>query len=150
MQVQVAGENRAADFGSELSDQAKRLVAAVAQHRLLRDEQWSALSLRHCRSEAEFLDRLLDLMWSRAELNTRDFYIPRRRGVRGRLLAGIKRILWKLLRYQHDQMAFQQNTVNTQLTVALAFIRAEYRLKLFELERRLESLEKAVKNERSH
>ena len=90
------------------------------------------------------LDRLVEFVRSRSSLHTDDFYIPRRPGAAGHLLAWARQKLWRLLRYQHDRMAFQQNLVNSQVTLALEFMRSEYRRQSAELSARLEQVEQAL------
>lgn len=122
MKLTVASQDRSADLGAE--------VAAAAQRRSLKPPRMlspghSALALKTARTEREFLDKYIELVGLRHGAVTSDFDIPRKPGAVGALLAKVRGFLWKLLRYQHDRMAFQQNLINELLVDALAFERNE-------------------------
>ena len=138
MRIWVSGVDRSADLGPAIAGEAEPLSRAKDAPV---DQAESVLRLREAGSEAEYLDKLEQVLWGRTGVSTCDFYVPHRRGMAGRCAAAVKRLAWKLLRYQHDRIAFQQNTVNTQLTVALELQRGEYRKRIAELEARIESLE---------
>jgi hypothetical protein len=101
----------------------------------------AVLALRTCTTEAEFDARFADLLRQRAGLDTGAFAIPRKPGVAGRCLAAVKAALWKLLRYQHDHMAFQQSAWNAAAAAALEAERAAWRRELAALEQRVRELE---------
>jgi len=114
MQLLIAGEDRSRDLGPAIARGAPQTRAA---RRYAPAD--SALSLKAAKDEADFAERFCRLVWMRHSLRTDDFPIPSRPGWRGRVMAGIKRVLWKLLRYQHDRIAFQQNLLNELLIAAL-------------------------------
>ncbi len=62
----------------------------------------------------------------------------------GTLLRRVKAFLWRLLRYQHDRMAFQQNTINELVVSAVDFQRDATQHSLALLERRIRDLESEV------
>jgi hypothetical protein len=100
----------------------------------------SALSLRDAASEREFLDRFIDLTRRKHHADTFRIDVPRRPGMGGAALARVRQFLWKLLRYQHDRMAFQQNLINSQFAAAIEFQKDEARRvegRVAELEKRL-------------
>ena len=143
MRLTVANSDVTDGLGQEVSSSARAMVAAKTRDELpiflqVRD---SVLSLRAAKNEADYLDRLTTLMLSRTGIGTLDFHIPRRPGFIGNCGAALKRFLWKLLRYQHDRVAFQQNCINIQLTAAIEFMRAEYEHKIEALERKVAELE---------
>lgn len=140
MRLTVANNDVTAGLGQEVSISAKAMVADKARDEVSAED--SVLSLRLAKNEADYLDRLMALMRSRAGTGNYDFHVPRKPGLVGNLGALLKRVLWKLLRYQHDRVAFQQNSVNTHLTAALELMRSEYEHKIEVLERKIAELEK--------
>ncbi len=94
--------------------------------------------------EAAYQDRLLTIFGNRTQIGFERMRRPPARGVRGRLLAAVRRLLWSLMRGPHDWVAFQQNAVNEQAIKALAL---EVRLRRREgevLRTRLDALERTV------
>ena len=144
MKVIVAGEDKSESLGGEIAGAAKAMVSAKGKDELPRffGPEASALSLRSSKNEAEYLDKLTTLMLSRTGVGTYDFYIPRKPGLLGSFTAAVRRVLWKLLKYQHDRSAFQQNSINIQLTAAIEFMRAEYEKKVSALEKKVIELQK--------
>ena len=100
-----------------------------------------ATSLRGCRNESEFFDRLLKLIRRKNHVDTLRFIIQRKPGFAGSVWAAIRLKLWNLLRYQHDRVIFRQNMVNSQLTSAIEFEREMLRSEVRRLEKRIEQLE---------
>lgn len=144
MKIVVTGADRSKDLGQEIASAARAMVAAKAKDELpvFLAAADSILSLRAAKSEAGYLDGLTTVMLSRTGVGTFDFFIPRKPGPLGSAGAAVKRFLWKLLRYQHDRVAFQQNSINIQLTAAIEFLRAEYEHKIATLEKKVSELEK--------
>lgn len=144
MRLEVAGRDRSGDLGRDIAGAAGTMVAAKTEDELpaLLEPGKSVLSLRSSKNEAEYLDRLTTLMLSRTGVGTFEFYVLRRPGLLGNAGAALKRILWKLLRYQHDRVAFQQNSINMQLTAAIEFMQAEYEQRIEALEKKVAELEK--------
>ena len=140
MKIQVANQDRTADLGAVLRQQAAGRQPVGLPPRLA--PQHSALALRDARNTAEFQDLLVNLIRIRRGITTADFPIPRKPGWKGGLLAGIRKFLWKLLRYQHDRMAFQQNVLNELLIGALEFERGQRLAETGALRRRIEALER--------
>jgi hypothetical protein len=98
-------------------------------------------SLLQARNEEEFLTHLLAKLRTESGLHASALTPPTRPGPLGHLQGAIRRFLWKLLRYQHDHMAFQQSAINSQTAAALEFLRAEYQRDLDRLSQRLAALE---------
>lgn len=137
MKIVVAGQDRTAEWGPALAEDAKR--RARDPRCAFLDWSVNALSLRDAHDEADYLDRLIRLARAKNHVDTLEFDIPRRRGLPGAILALFKKALWKLLRYQHDRMTFRQNLVNSNLMDLIEFQRAELRRlsdRLTEAERR--------------
>ena len=81
----------------------------------------------------------------RAGVSTDDFYIQRRPGWRGRAATAVRKVLWKLLRYQHERVVFQQNTINSQLALALQLVQSDHLSEIRALEARVRALEEALR-----
>jgi hypothetical protein len=105
-------------------------------------EEISALALSRTKSAEDYLGELTRLLRYREGVDTRSFHIPVRPGPCGRMIGRVKQGLWKLLRYQHERMAFRQNLINAQLTSALEFEIVQRRQETDDLKRRLAELEK--------
>jgi len=102
------------------------------------------LDLREARDESDFMARLLKRFGNRTQIGFERMRRPPARGLKGKVLEAVRRVLWSLMRGPHDWAAFQQNAVNEQTIRALAL---EVRLRRREgeaLRARLEALERAV------
>ena len=146
--VLIGGQDRTTDVG-------QAIVAAAAQRRAaapdpVDDRVAGILALRQAGSESEFNARLIELLQQRAGLDTGPFPIPRKPGRAGRMVARAREALWKLLRYQHDRMAFQQSALNLQTAYALEFERDELLRKVRALEERVAALEAGKSGEGQH
>lgn len=137
MNLSIAGKDRSADIGASLTRQAARHQGALSPW----SPQDSALSLKDSRNAADYLERFCKLMRLRYALTTETFPIPARPGAAGNLLRKLKGFLWKLLRYQHDRMAFQQNSINELVISSIDFQQAAAQRKLDSLEQRIRTLE---------
>ena len=141
MRVWVGEADRSDSLGRDVSAQAATLQAHPDTPPPL-EAFHSSLILREAQSEADYNQKLVDLLVLKSGGSTSDFYIQRRPGLAGSLAAAFKRALWKVLRYQHERVIGQQNAVNAQLTMALQFLHAEYTRDIAELRRRVAALEK--------
>ena len=139
MNLTIAGKDRSGDLGRDVAAEAWRLQASGTIGAL--SPEHSALVLKASADRANYLCRYVDLLRLRHGIRTVDYYIPRASGLRGRASAAVKAVLWKLLRYQHDRMAFQQNAVNELAIDALEFQRDETERELTDLKRRVAALE---------
>ena len=142
MKLIVAGRDRTRDLGEALERQARNRPASALTRRIA-DER-DVLALKASDSESVWLDRHLDLLRNRNCLDTNAFAVCAGRGPAGRLLFGLRRFFWKILRYQHDWHVFQQNSVNVQLSYGLEFERDERRRQAADLDRRMQVLEARV------
>ncbi|MCX6991986.1 MAG: hypothetical protein NT011_02465 [Kiritimatiellaeota bacterium] len=143
MKISVAGQDRTHDLGRELRRQVEAMEHVAASRKLAPfPPEISALALARAQSEAEYLDRLIGLIRCRNAIDTLDFAIPRKPGATGLFMARLKALLWKLLRYQHDRVAFRQNLINTQLTSTLEFEFTQRQKETADLKRRVTELEK--------
>jgi len=137
MFIRIAGQDRSADIGVELASRAARHQGALS--RWSPDD--SALSLMTARDPGDYLDRFCRLLRLRYTVSTEAFPIPGKSGTVGTLMRKFKSILWKLLRYQHDRMAFQQNAINELVISSVDFQRAASQQSMAALEQRIQSLE---------
>lgn len=134
----------------DVSESLGRDVAVLAGQRAslgsprFHDPRVSALSLRECRSETEFLSRFMQHLRWRHGATAEPFDIPRRPGVIGAFLQVLRRFLWKLLRYQHDRMVFQQNMINEMIIHGLEFEMESSRQRISALESELARLKRNV------
>lgn len=140
MNLSVAGKDRSGDLGRAVAADAARLQASGDVGAL--SPEHSALVLKAAADRADYLRRYVDLLRQRHGVRTADFYVPRRPGWVGWVAGSVKTLLWKLLRYQHDRIAFQQNAVNELAIDALEFPREELERDLADLKRRMAALER--------
>jgi hypothetical protein len=138
MFLSVAGRERTQELGGELAARAGRRPPLKCPP--LAPEH-SALSLGAARNRRDYLERFAVLIRIRQGLKTDSFDIPAPAGWRGGLLRAARTVLWRLLRYQHDRMAGQQNTINEFLIYAWELERQQVRQELAALTERCERLE---------
>lgn len=140
MQLEIAGQDRTADIGADLTRRAARHQGPLSR--------WaaadSALCLKSSRDAGEYLTQYCRLLRLRYAVSTESFPIPGKPGAKGRILRRIKGFLWTLLRYQHDRMAFQQNAVNELVISAIEFQREAGQQAIASLEKRIHDLEAEV------
>ncbi len=142
MHLVIAGKDRTADLGAALRRDAEAMARGGRDRTPPRlPPAISALVLRQAGSDAAYLDEFLRLLRYRDGVDTCAFAIPGRPGPLGRLAVAVRRLLWRLLRYQHDRMAFRQNLINSALVSALEFEQSRRRAACDALERRLAALE---------
>ena len=132
MKLIVAGKDRSHDIAPEIA-QAALATSRLDEPPVFPSDDYSVLSLRAAQTDGEFLDAMIKAMWNRTGISTLDFHVPGRTSVKGRIMTAVRRFLWKLLRYQHDRIAFQQNTINAQMTAAIEFLRTEQKREILEL-----------------
>ena len=101
-----------------------------------------ALNLRQSTSEAQYLNEFLRLIRYREGLSTLPYQVPSRKGLVGHLLRWLKKLLWRLLNYQHARIAFRQNLINNQLTSALWMESLARQNEISALKQRIAALEK--------
>ena len=141
MRLTIAGKDRTADLGAELSRRSARLHGALSPWL----PQHSALSLRDSRDSSDYFDRFCRLVRLRHEVNTGIFHIPVKPGWLGKHVRQVKTLLWKALRYQHDRITFQQNIINELVVSGVDFQNSAVMRKMAGLERKVEQLESELK-----
>jgi|GEM_PF-6736934 len=138
MKVTVAGKERSeelcAGFPSRMAEMAAHPTAPYKvgpeQGRLPASALWLATAA----NEREFLDRLISISRTGVGVGAIDFYIPRKPGLAGAAMAAIRRMFWKLLKFQQDEFAFHQTAVNMQLVSIIELLREEHRRDIARLE----------------
>ena len=136
MNVTIGGVSKNDDIVPQIVAEAGRLTATRTIGALAPDH--TALRLKASADLDDYVGRFVDLLRIRHGIRTADYYIPRGPNLRGKVAAALKTFLWKLLRYQHDRIAFQQSTANELAINALEFQAG----RIAELERRLARIEK--------
>lgn len=142
MKILVAGQDRTHDLGAEIQKRAadlKKRKGRAAPPKI--SSEIGALALHKANSDADYLNHFIRLLRYRDAFDTYDFDIPRKPGLFGAIMARVKGVLWKLLRYQHDRIAFRQNLINGLFTSAIEFEAAERKRKDNELGARLDKAE---------
>ena len=142
MKILIAGQDCTKELGGEIAQKAaelKKLTGRAAPPKI--SAEIGALSLHKAFSDADYLNHFVRLLRHRDAFDTYDFDIPRKPGPFGAVMAAIKMVLWKLLRYQHDRIAFRQNLINGLFTSAVEFEMAERKKTDDELARRLNKTE---------
>lgn len=142
MKIMIAGQDCTKELGGKIRQRAvelKKLTGRAAPPEV--SVEIGALALHKAASDADYLNHFVRLLRYRDAFDTYDFDIPRKPGVAGSIMARIKKVLWKLLRYQHDRIAFRQNLINGLFTSAVEFEMAERKRTDDELNRRLDKAE---------
>lgn len=117
MKILLAGKDVTEAWRGDLARETSRMAESGAC--IFLPAEISALRLREAKSESEYTEILTDLVRRRQHIDALGFKVQRRRGWIGVPLWIVRVILWKLLRYQHDRMAFRQNQVNSNLMALL-------------------------------
>ena len=142
MELWIAGQDRSEDLGRELADTAAaRADRGLA---LLMEGEAEILGLGTSADTAGYLAEHIRLMRIRTGVEASQFAFRGSPGVVGRLMYGIRRFLWKILRYQHDWFTFHQNNVNAQLAYGLDFEHEQRSEAMRGLDERVKRLEASV------
>jgi hypothetical protein len=145
MKVFVRGEDRTDSLGALVTEAAEKLESAELEETMRRESD--VLALRETRDEAQFQARHAKLLRSRDRLDTSRFVLPPPEGVVGKIAFFLRMFLWKLLRYQHDWVAFVQNGINVQQTQQMEMERRNRKRDFADLEKRVAALEKRERGE---
>mgnify|MGYP001585232594 CR=1 FL=1 len=141
MRLVIAGKDRTSDLGQAMAARAARHQGALSAW----SPRDSALFLRESRDSSDYFDQFWRLMRLHHSVSTDFFHIPARPGRAGNLTRQIKKVLWRVLRYQHDHVTFQQNIINELVTSAAEFQQAIARKQVADLERKVRRLEAGLK-----
>ena len=110
-------------------------------YRDARIAQAERTNLANLQDDETFLRYYLDCLRNAVFIDINDFEIRERRRLGAGMLVGLKKILWKLLKFYTYRLWSQQNQVNGMLVTALEGLDEKYRKRLRDLERRLAALE---------
>lgn len=141
--IWLAGEDRTPDLLPRLQQAVGQRDQKTAEQAL---RQATIPALKEQPNDAAELDQWLALLRAYGSVRTDSYDIPARPGLAGRLMKGLKQVLWKLLQYQHDRMAVQQHAVNLQLMSAIEAVLQEQRRENLALRERVAMLEKRLKD----
>lgn len=93
--------------------------------------------------------KFLEMLRHKSQIDTQTFTMPRKPGLWGGLMAAVRKLLWKILRYQHDRMSIRQNRVNSWI-ISLVESRTEsIQADMNQLQKRLAKLEASAKPDAS-
>ncbi|MFH1477126.1 MAG: hypothetical protein ABIH24_06530 [Verrucomicrobiota bacterium] len=139
MRVLIASQDQTETVGAQIRENARR-HAMEGGPRFLFPEH-SAIALKAARDQADYLRIYNRLIGIRHGIQTESFAIPRKAGWIGKIAVRIREFLWKLLRYQHERIVWQQNLINELVIAGLEFEREEYHRAIARLEKRMARLE---------
>lgn len=118
---------------------AKKMERGVySDARIARAERANLVNLRN---QDEFLEFYLRCLSDAAFVDISDFEIRERRRGLAPLLVGLKKTIWKLLKFYTYRLWSQQNQVNGLLVTAIEGIDEKYQAKIKQIEKRVEELE---------
>ena len=139
MKITVAGKDRTGDVGHAI--QARAATFAPISNYGPSD---SALSLREAANEDKYVAKFNTLLRHHRSIKTDIIPVSQRGGMAGRVACMFKKVLWRLLRHQHDRIAAQQNAINELLVMSFVLQYDAYKRKIEAIERRLADIEKAL------
>ena len=137
--IWLAGRDLWPEWRSDLQTRAR----ALREDPLLEPlpPSLKATSLGEAPNEQAYLDQAAAMLRRKCHVDTLSYPIPHRRGGLGKLQLAVRKFLWKLLKYQHDRMAFRQNLIHSQIVAQLEYQRDEAKRALAELRARVDRLE---------
>jgi len=140
-------EIRAAGIDSaKIVDQIRQTVArkresgAYADAEVARAER---ANLSNLRDDDEFMDLYLDSLRDAVQVDINDFDILERRSRLGSLFIGLKKLIWKALKFYTYRLWSQQNEVNALMLSAVDSMDGRYRSRIEALEARIRAQEEA-------
>ena len=98
-------------------------------------------NLANLQDDEAFLRYYLDCLRNAVFIDINDFEIRERRRLGAGMLVGLKKILWKLLKFYTYRLWSQQNQVNGLLLSAVEGVETKYGDKIKELEAKIARLE---------
>jgi len=137
-EIGAGGVNAAAivaDIRATVADKMARGV--YTDPRVARAERTNLINLRN---EEHFLAFYLECLREAVFVDINDFEIYERRRNLGGLLIGLKRAIWKLLKFYTYRLWSQQNQVNGLLLSAIEGVEMKYRDRIKELEDQIAEL----------
>ena len=99
------------------------------------------MNLSNLKDQEDFLPFYLECLREAVFVDIGDFEIFERRAILPKLLIGLKRFVWKLLKFYTYRLWSQQNQVNGLLLSAVEGMENRYRDKIKDIEDRIAELE---------
>lgn len=97
--------------------------------------------LNNARNEAEYQETLIRLLREKSAVDLNRVELPSSPGLPGKVRHLVRKVLWKLFRYQHEQVTIQHNAVHELQAAALEYQHDLFRKRIGELEQKLDRLE---------
>ena len=139
MKIFVGGKDRSDDVGARIRCAAERRRLGPAPSVVSPDI--NALCLLRVSSENAYLREFLRILPYRDAFDAADVKISTRSGPVGWALTKVKSLLWRLIRFQYERVAFRQNLINRMFTTAIQAEVDSRERDLKELRFRIEALE---------
>jgi hypothetical protein len=111
--VVIAGEDVGADLIASFQPELEAMIAS-RDVVFLPDFQ-SALQLKRCRNQREFLRVFLEMTRIRQHIDTNVLPLAPGRTPLKRMAVLVRKLLWRVLKYQHERMAFRLNLALSNL-----------------------------------
>ena len=102
-------------------------------------------NLANLKDEESFLAFYLECLRDAVFVDISDFDIYERRKTFSQLIIGLKRLIWKLLKFYTYRLWSQQNETNGLLLSAIEGTEERYREKLKEMDERVAAMEQQLK-----
>ncbi len=119
---------------------AKKIEAGVySDARIARAERSNLANLRN---DEQFLAFYLQCLRDAVFVDISDFEIRERRRFFAPMLVGLKRVIWKLLKFYTYRLWSQQNQVNGLIVTAIEGLDEKYTARIKELEAEIQKLRK--------
>ena len=124
----------------EIQDTVEKKAAdgVYADARIARAER---TNLAHLRNEEQFLGFYLRCLREAVLVDISDFEIRERRPMLAPILVGLKKTIWKLLKFYTYRLWSQQNEVNGLMVTAIEGLDEKHADKIKALEKRVSELE---------
>lgn len=119
----------------------KRAEGAYDDDRIARAER---LNVDRLKDEDTFVDFYLDSLHHIFTVDINDFPIRTHRGLMGAPVVGLKKTIWKLLKFYTYRLFTQQNQINGQMVCAVDGLNRKINRRLERIENRLERIEAAL------
>jgi len=137
--IRVSGRDATDELNALFQRELPRMEAS--RDCVFLPEHLSARQLSQCANALEYNRTFSHLLFYRNHVDTQAFHISRRPGPAGWILAQARKIMWRVLRYQHDRMFFRQNLINSHVTSLLDSQSNSLAREVSELKARLAVLE---------
>lgn len=106
-------------------------------------------SILQVQNDDEFIKYYLECLKDSVYVDIRDFEIIEKRGKFIWFFVGVKKLVWKILKFYTYRLWSQQNQVNGLMLSAMEYLEMRYNEKISALENRIKKLENLVEKNRS-